>query len=181
MIADKARSVMLTALLDGRALTAGELAKAANVTPQTASSHLSKLLQAHFLEMTAQGRHRYYRLKGQEIDGLIESLQGFAAASIKTGPADPRLRRARVCYDHLAGEAGVRMFDSMLLNSWLHASESFLVDWSERRYHLAGPVAAEIFNRLLDNDWLRRDKQGRALTFTIDGDRKFHDFFPIGS
>jgi DNA-binding transcriptional ArsR family regulator len=111
LIADPARAVMLTALVGGRALPAGELAYASGVTAQTASSHLSKLLAGGLLAVEAQGRHRYYRLAGSQIAQLLEQL----AAIRPTGPvrrkalsAEPRkLRFARCCYDHLAGQLGV--------------------------------------------------------------------------
>jgi predicted transcriptional regulator len=101
----------------GRALTASELAQEAGITPQTASSHLSKLEAGGLIELEKQGRHHYYRLTGEDIAGLLEMLEGLAARvghmRVRTGPKDPALRRARICYDHLAGDLGVQMLDSM--------------------------------------------------------------------
>src|SRR5258708_20496383 len=112
-----ARSNMLTALMTGRALTASELAHQAGVTPQTASSHLAKLEAGGLIEPEKQGRHRYYRLTGPDVAGVLEGLAGLAARAghmrVRTGPKDPALRRARICYDHLAGDLGVQMLDSM--------------------------------------------------------------------
>jgi predicted transcriptional regulator len=103
--------------MSGRALTASELAQEAGITPQTASSHLSKLEAGGLIELEKQGRHRYYRLSGEDIAGLLEMLEGLAARvghmRVRTGPKDPALRRARICYDHLAGDLGVQMLDSM--------------------------------------------------------------------
>ena len=117
LVGDPARANMLTALMSGRALTASELAQEAGITPQTASSHLSKLEAGGLIELEKQGRHRYYRLTGADIAGLLEMLEGLAARvghmRVRTGPKDPALRRARVCYDHLAGDLGVQMLDSM--------------------------------------------------------------------
>jgi DNA-binding transcriptional ArsR family regulator len=117
LVGDPARSNMLTALMTGRALTATELAHQANITPQTASSHLAKLEAGGLIEQEKQGRHRYYRLADPDVAGVLEGLAGLAARAghmrVRTGPKDPALRRARVCYDHLAGDLGVQMLDSM--------------------------------------------------------------------
>jgi DNA-binding transcriptional ArsR family regulator len=117
LVGDPARSNMLTALMTGRALTASELAHQAGVTPQTASSHLAKLEAGGLIEPEKQGRHRYYRLTGSDVAGVLEGLAGLAARAghmrVRTGPKDPALRRARICYDHLAGDLGVQMLDSM--------------------------------------------------------------------
>jgi DNA-binding transcriptional ArsR family regulator len=117
LIGERARAEMLTALLDGRALTATELAKAAGVTKQTTSAHLGKLLEARLLTVEAQGRHRYFRLADAEVAHALETLAGVAFLSrptrLVTGPREPALRKARVCYDHLAGDLGVQVFDSL--------------------------------------------------------------------
>jgi DNA-binding transcriptional ArsR family regulator len=117
LVGDPARANILTALMNGRALTATELSQEAGVTPQTASSHLSKLEAGGLIEQEKQGRHRYYRLADPDVADVMESLQGLAARAghlrVRTGPKDPALRRARVCYDHLAGDLGVQMLDSM--------------------------------------------------------------------
>jgi DNA-binding transcriptional ArsR family regulator len=117
LVGDPARSNMLTALLSGRALTATELAQEAGITPQTASSHLAKLEAGGLIEQEKQGRHRYYRLTDSDVAGVLEGLAGLAARAghmrVRTGPKDPELRRARICYDHLAGDLGVQMLDSM--------------------------------------------------------------------
>ena len=103
--------------MGGKSLTAGELAREAGVTPQTASSHLAKLEDGGLVTSEKQGRYRYYSLSGTEIAELLEGLAGFAMRAghlrTQTGPKDPAMRRARVCYDHLAGDFGVRMFDGM--------------------------------------------------------------------
>jgi DNA-binding transcriptional ArsR family regulator len=123
LVGDPARSNMLTALMTGRALTASELAGQAGVTPQTASSHLSKLEAGGLIEQEKQGRHRYYRLSDPDVAAVLEGLEGLAARAghmrVRTGPKDPALRHARVCYDHLAGDLGVQMLDSMKRQRWL--------------------------------------------------------------
>src|SRR5947199_548922 len=117
LVGDPARANMLTALLSGRALTASELAHEAGITPQTASSHLAKLEAGGMIEQEKQGRHRYYRLADPDVAGVLEGLAGLAARAVhmrvRTGPKYPALRRARICYDHLAGDLGVQMLDSM--------------------------------------------------------------------
>ena len=123
LIGDPARAEILTALVAGRALTATELAAVAGVTKQTVSAHLAKLVGARLLSVEAQGRHRYFRLAGSDVARLLESLMGVAfrtgAVRLVTGPREPALRKARVCYDHLAGELGVLAYDGLVARGWL--------------------------------------------------------------
>ncbi|MBD9648824.1 winged helix-turn-helix transcriptional regulator [Ensifer sp. PDNC004] len=118
LIGDPARANMLTALMGGSALTATELATHAGITLQTASSHLAKLEAGGLLSQRKQGRHRYFQLAEDEVGLMLENLMGFAAGRGMTrhrpGPKDPALRKARVCYNHLAGDYGVRMYDSLI-------------------------------------------------------------------
>jgi DNA-binding transcriptional ArsR family regulator len=118
LVGDPARANMLTALMGGKALSAGELAAEAGVSLQTASSHLAKLESGGLLAVEKQGRHRYFRLTGPDIAVMLESMMGLAArvghVRARPGPKDPALRQARICYDHLAGDTGVRLLDSLL-------------------------------------------------------------------
>jgi DNA-binding transcriptional ArsR family regulator len=118
LIGDPARANMLTALMSGKALTASELAGEAGITLQTASSHLAKLTGGGLVDQRKQGRHRYFTLAGEEVGALLESMMGMAVKRghirTRTGPRDPALRKARVCYNHLAGELGVAMYDGLL-------------------------------------------------------------------
>jgi DNA-binding transcriptional ArsR family regulator len=118
LLGDPARANMLTALLGGQSLTAGELAREAGVTAQTASGHLSRLCDGGLLVTRRQGRHAYFALSGEDVADLLESLMGLAsrAGHLRTrpGPRDPALRRARVCYDHLAGEMGVDLLTRLV-------------------------------------------------------------------
>jgi DNA-binding transcriptional ArsR family regulator len=118
LLGDPARADVLTALMTDRALTATELAAVAGVTKQTMSAHLSKLLDAGLIAVAQQGRHRYFRLADQDVAGLLESLMGVAfrtgAVRLISSPREPALRKARVCYDHLAGEFGVAAYEALL-------------------------------------------------------------------
>lgn len=118
LIGDPARANMLTALLSGKALTVSELAEQAGVTIQTASAHLSKLNDGGLLRPRKQGRHKYFSLASDEVAHVLEGLMGLAANAghlrQRTGPKDAALRRARVCYNHLAGTMGTQMFDAMI-------------------------------------------------------------------
>jgi len=111
LVGDPARANILCALLGGRALTASELAYSARITPQTASGHLAKLANAKLLTLVKQGRHRYYRLAGSRVGRMLESLMDVASmAPPRYRPLsslEKKWRRARTCYDHLAGQLGV--------------------------------------------------------------------------
>jgi DNA-binding transcriptional ArsR family regulator len=117
LIGDRTRATILMGLMDGRALTATELSRAAGVTKQTASSHLSKLVTARLVAVDSVGRHRYFRLTDHDVGSVVEGLVGLAqrvgSVQVDAGPPDPALRKARVCYDHLAGDLGVLVFDSL--------------------------------------------------------------------
>jgi DNA-binding transcriptional ArsR family regulator len=125
LIGDPARASMLTALLSGKALTPSELAAEAGVTVQTASFHLGKLAGAGLTRQRKQGRHRYVSLADNDVANVLQAMLGLAAKRgqmrTRTGPKDPALRKARVCYHHLAGAFGVHMFDSLLARKYLAA------------------------------------------------------------
>ncbi len=119
LVGDPARTGMLNALMQGRALTAKELALTAGVTPPTASGHLGRLAAAGLVAVTAQGRHRYYRLASPQVAALLESLSVVAALSMPGRPRvrsaeETALRLARTCYDHLAGRLGVGIATAMI-------------------------------------------------------------------
>ena len=111
LIGDTGRAAMLATLVGGRALPAGELAAAAGMSPSAASAHLTKLTDGGLLTVEREGRHRYYRLAGPGVAAILESLAFHAGQPIRPGavqtPKARALRRARTCYDHLAGELGV--------------------------------------------------------------------------
>ena len=125
---DPARAGMLHALMDGRALTATELAQVAGVTPQTASGHLARMTAAGLLGMEKQGRHRYHRLASPAVARMVEGIMQVAAQvatrrkAVVTGPRDAALRSARTCYDHLAGRLAVAVTDAMVASGHLELS-----------------------------------------------------------
>jgi DNA-binding transcriptional ArsR family regulator len=117
LLGDPARANMLSALMDGGALSAGDLAFAAHVSAQTASAHLAKLVQAQLLAAEKRGRHRYFRLASAEVARMLEEIM---AVAVKRAPRyrpawmrDEALRSARTCYDHLAGRLGVALAESL--------------------------------------------------------------------
>ena len=123
LIGDPARANMLTALMSDKALTVSELAEEAGVTIQTASSHLSKMEDGGLLRPRKQGRHKYFALANDDVAHVLEALMGLAAGAghlrKRTGPNDESLRKARVCYNHLAGDMGTRLFDSLLARDFV--------------------------------------------------------------
>jgi len=202
-IGEPARTRMLYSLLDGRARTSTELAVVADVSPSTASVHLHRLVTEGLLAVHAQGKHRYYGLRGPEVARALESLCVLAGTPRKSfAPTAPQhLRLARTCYDHIAGTLGVAIHDRLLEMKWLtdyRLSESgeagfrklgididavrghrrlFLapcLDWSERKPHLAGALGAALLQLALVRKWLLPELDSRALEITAHGRRELH-------
>ena len=208
---DPARANMLAALIGGKALTAGELAREAGVTAQTASSHLAKLAEGGLIAGIRQGRHRYFRLAGSDVAEMLEKMMGVAERAghtrTRTGPKAPELRKARVCYDHLAGEMGVALFDNLVGARFIAGGDEArltkrgaefvrdfgidldaltrerrplcksCLDWSMRRHHLAGALGAAMLDRFYDLKWARRDRSSRAVHFSREGERGLQRLF----
>jgi len=200
LIGEPSRLRMLWALLDGRAYTAGELATVAGISPAGASMHLAKLNEAGLLKVSSQGRHRYYHFGDEAVAHAVEAL---GAIEYKSGPEvsggvvrrlpDARLRRARLCYGHLAGELGVAVWELMLKRGWIlrrgdgyilgepaHASlrKAALkpntltgrglqvkpcMDWTERTYHLGGALGRQLLEHWVRRGSLHRTPRSRAL------------------
>jgi DNA-binding transcriptional ArsR family regulator len=205
LVADPARSRMLAYLLSGEFASASELARAASVTPATASGHLARLLAARFVVCEPRGRHRYYRLADREVAHALEALALVSTRDEHerawAHPERRRLRYARCCYGHLAGQLGVSVFDALQGADGLRSTATGLeltdagrrwlgnlglnpalpsgrrrfayrcLDWSERRDHLAGQLADEIYGHFTRAGWLRRTS-GRALEITASGRRQ---------
>jgi DNA-binding transcriptional ArsR family regulator len=130
LMGDPARANMLTALMSGKALTATELSQEAGVTVQTASSHLKQLTEGGLLDLRKQGRHRYFSLATDEVARVLETLMGLAAGAghsrTRTGPRNAELRKARVCYNHLAGHMGIQIYDGFVSRGFLRPAETGL-------------------------------------------------------
>lgn len=154
LVADPARARMLTALMDGRARTAKELAYGASVTPQTASSHLAKLLRARLLAMERQSRHRYFRLASPSVGHAVEALMAVSSTrprvTVSEGPLDG-LRLARTCYDHLAGRLGVSVTDAMVRRRFLKPVD--------RDFLLTAPGARFLGQLGVDVEKARRERR----------------------
>jgi DNA-binding transcriptional ArsR family regulator len=208
LVGDTARGQVLSALMAGRALTATELADSAGVTRQTISTHLAQLVDAGMLAVEKQGRHRYFRIADEDVAQMLESLMGAAALarSPRVGPREPALRKARVCYDHLAGELGVLVYERLaqrgafalgadgvvLTPQGRQAMETLGVDmaepkgrrpfcrtcldWSERRHHLAGTLGAALLARFEQLGWAKRAHDSRVMAFSAAGEAALRDW-----
>jgi DNA-binding transcriptional ArsR family regulator len=201
LLADASRSQMLLHLLGGRKASASDLAAVAGVSAATASAHLARLLDGGLIRVEVRGRHRYHALADDTVARLLESL---ATVSERSGaspawrhPARARLKFARCCYRHLAGELGVQLFSGLVrqgafdtvpeglaLTPQGHAALATLGfaarpagrrrhayachDWSEGVDHLAGELADQLLQHFIDQGWLCRH-EGRELGLTPRG------------
>jgi DNA-binding transcriptional ArsR family regulator len=165
---------------------------------------LAKLREAGLLAVEAQGRHRYFRIADADVAQLLESMMGVAfgtgAVRVRSSPREPALRKARVCYDHLAGELGVLVYESLARRgafaldaggvALTDAGRALVaqvgidplpsavrrplcrhcLDWSERRHHLAGALGTALLERFQQLGWARRVPDSRVLAFSADGE-----------
>lgn len=150
-VGEPARAAMLATLMDGRALTVGELASVASVSPQTASTHLTRLIAAGLITVEKQGRHRYHRLSGPMVADMIESIMQIAGTVAarplgRIGPQDAAMRTARTCYDHLAGQLGVSIADALRSGGYLEfdGNTALLTDDGRAWMHDIGILSAEV-------------------------------------
>lgn len=178
LIADPARAAMLIALVDGRALPAGELADCAGVTPQTASSHLARLLDGGLLAVEREGRHRYYRLAGPHVAQALEQLAAIRPAGPvrrKAMTAEAReLRFARCCYDHLAGWLAVAVTDALTERQYLIAGP--------HKAFLLTPAGAAFFGEVgVDVTALKPARRGLARQCLDWTERAHHLAGPLGT
>src|SRR5215472_1158834 len=212
LIGDPSRAQMLSVLMDGRALTSLELSIAAGVTPQTASSHLSKLCGSRLLTVERKGRRCYYRLASAGVARTLESVMALTASSPPylqpIAGLDDEFRAARSCYDHLAGQLGVAITDSLVGRGYIlfeddagevtdSGREFFIrlgldlkvnsrrpvcipcLDWSERRLHVAGRLGAQIASLCFEHKWLARKRGTRSLGVTDAGRKMLPRAFTI--
>ncbi|MFE4548499.1 ArsR/SmtB family transcription factor [Streptomyces sp. NPDC056785] len=166
MIADETRADFLLALLDGRAWTAGELARHAGVAPSTASEHLGRLVAGGLLAEERQGRHRYVRLADSRVAQLVEDLAARVAPaagrprSLREAGAGSAMARGRTCYDHLAGRLGIALTDALTRRGLLRQDTGFaLTDAGLRWFDTAGIPLDRTGRRPLSRaclDWTER-------------------------
>jgi DNA-binding transcriptional ArsR family regulator len=169
LLADPARASMLGALLGGHPLAAGELSQVAGVSPATASAHLARLLDGGLVAVTRQGRHRYYTLAGHEIATVLEAIAEISpvrpARNLRQSREADALALARTCYDHLAGRAGVALFDAFVRQRILTGSGT----GSDAAYEVTAEGAAKLAAFGIDLDELRRARRrfaGACLDWT---------------
>jgi DNA-binding transcriptional ArsR family regulator len=158
LLADPARARILWALIDGTMRPAGELAYAANVSAQSASGHLAKLVEGGLLNAQAQGRHRYFRIASAEVAAVVESIASLGAATPSRTPRAPlpahapvQFLYARTCYGHLAGEMAVKVLDAMLKAKWLAADG--------KDFALTRPGEAQLASLGIDLEAARRPRR----------------------
>lgn len=197
-LSDPSRVSILCALMDGRAWTATELSAVAGIAASTTSGHLSRLLSNKLVICLTQGRHRYYSLAGHHIAGLLENLMGVSMHTFTAPPPSTPvyLRYARTCYDHLAGELAVDIYEFMLREKWLESDGKRLtsagkihferlgivlntrprrkpscpcLDWSERRFHLGGDAGSALMTLFLQKEWITRTPGYRVVNVTESG------------
>lgn len=211
VMSDASRARMLCSLMDGRAWTATELGAAADISASTASAHLARLMEQRFITCLMQGRHRYYRLASPAIAELLEKLMDISWAGLPvpkiTTPVN--LRYARTCYDHMAGEIAVEIYDRLITKQWLANDGTLLtmqgkqafatigiaidspssrrkfccpcLDWSERRYHLGGAVGAAMLLHFIQQRWIEPVTGYRELRITKAGHHAFKCHFDIAN
>jgi DNA-binding transcriptional ArsR family regulator len=200
---------MACALLSGTAHTGRELARHVGIAPSTASEHLGHLLAVGLIAVEVQGRHRYYRLAGREIADLLETMMVVPATTAPLPAVPSGLAFARSCYDHLAGELGVRLHDRFVAlgaiavttdgatltatgrdllaemevgveHSRTRPAVRQCLDWSQRRHHLAGAVGARLLAAMTDRRWVYRNgNRLRELRLSEAGRRGLHTHLGI--
>lgn len=208
LLGDAGRVRMLLALLDGKTHSASDLAIVADVSPQTASSHLSKLINGNFVVAERNGRQRLFRISNESIAGAVEAIGTLVDHG--SAPLMPDIRLARICYDHLAGAiaialrnelqasraitAGRKEFeltpygekllrrfrvDAVELRGLRRSFARNCLDWTEREHHIGGALGAALLTQFLDMKWLVRKDTTRALRLTHAGERGFEQAFGI--
>lgn len=208
LIGEAGRIQMLTAMLDGNAHSASELAMVAAVSPQTASSHFSKMLAGGLVLSERRGRQRLFRLKNADVAVAIEALGALAQPC--GSPAMPEIRFARTCYDHLAGVLAIALRNQLLGRGALRQQEDAFsvtpkghdllrsldidvaslrrlrrsfshkcLDWTERHHHIGGALGSALLARWMELKWLARMRDTRAVRLTHAGERGFEQGFGI--
>jgi DNA-binding transcriptional ArsR family regulator len=198
LIGNPVRAQFIGTLMDGSERSASELAALVHATPQSASAHLASLVAGGLLTVRPQGRHRFYRLRSEQVGVAIEVLSLTATETVQRPSFGPGVRSARRCYDHVAGRLGVAICDFAVARRYVIAGGDGLTltkaggrwvaslelepppglrrplvrfhpDWTERRSHLAGWLGAALCRRLEERDVVRRVSGSRALAVTPTG------------
>ncbi len=206
-LAHPSRARMLNALMDGRAFTNKELASHAEITPQTATAHLDRLEYAGLITRLKSGRHTYHRIASEEVATALEMLSTLASNPL-SARTPPELRRARSCYNHLAGRLAIEITQTLTRKKMISevdghfapqpsptwgklgvtlpkspAKKPFAkccLDWSERKYHIAGPMGTALLNNALEQGWLTRPHyDARFLGVTALGRRAFAEILGL--
>lgn len=204
-LAEPRRLRVLQELLGGLPLPAGALATRIGVAPSTVTGHLARLQESGLVRIEQQGRTRLARLAGPEVAEAVEALLRLSSEEpVSSWSGSDRrmaMRRARSCYDHLAGDLGIALTDRLVARGWvdsgvgattapleqisqelglaIEVSESSrplvrgCTDWTARRAHVAGRLGAAILSALLAEGWLARRREDRALTITARGEEHF--------
>lgn len=204
LIANRARCAMLDALFDGGERTAGALARVAGIAPSTATGHLRMLADGGLIILEHRGRRQFVRLASSEVAHALEALSTIAPTALtdnlRTSSRALALRRARTCYDHLAGALGVALTDALCAAGILTLDQLALtaageeqltrfgidvpalrarrrpltrpcLDWSEQRPHLAGALGAALCQQLINEGWITRMPEPRIVRLTPVGQR----------
>jgi DNA-binding transcriptional ArsR family regulator len=172
VIGEPTRARMLLSLMDGRARTGTELGAIAEVAASTASVHLHRLEAAHLVEVRRQGKHRYYRLRGTHVAGVLERLSALAGASrdLRMSKAPEHLRAARTCYDHIAGTVGVALRDRFTDLGWLTTHST-----GEGETYDVSPGGVSAFKELgVDLDAARSQRRRFAFGCLDWTERRYH-------
>jgi DNA-binding transcriptional ArsR family regulator len=208
LVGEPGRLRMLITLLNGTGQSASELAMAAGVSPQTASSHLSKLLTGGLVVCEQTGRQRVFRLKSRDVANAVEALGALAHGPHER--AMPEIRFARTCYDHLAGVLAIALRNELLRSGVLLRKEDGFdvsgvgkkafkdlnidvdslrrmrrgfgnrcLDWTERHHHIGGALGAALLSRLIDSGCIARVRGTRAVRVTHAGERRLEELFGI--
>lgn len=172
LLGDPSRAMILSSLLDGRILPASDLARQAKITPQTVSSHLSKLLKAGIVSVEAHGRYRYYRLSSPEVAAALEGILAISGPvkikSLREHDQMKAIHYARTCYDHLAGKVGVAVTESMLKNGLIQLNDH------EKGYLLTKKGEVEFCELGIKIDELKHTKRKFARPCLDWSERRHH-------
>ncbi|MBA2952212.1 helix-turn-helix domain-containing protein [Nocardioides sp. MAH-18] len=212
LVGDRVRAAILLSLLSGGATSASELAAAAGASASLTSAHLRKLLDGGLVEVATSGRQRLYRIASVEVAEMLEAMQLVAPAapvtSLRGASSRRRLRRARMCYDHLAGVLGIAVTDGLVarevladgslaiadgaapalaeigvsLTPLLSGSRPVVracTDWTERRPHVSGGLGAAVASTFVDRAWVVRRPGSRGLDVTADGAAALEDWLGV--